>query len=233
MAAASCPRCGTPLSGASRFCQACGAPVLGAEETELGLPPLATTDLPRQTAAQQPSPTAYPVLAPRRGPSLMKIAAIAIGVLVAAALAVGGVVAFRGGDGDAPPTGQVTAPPTAPPTVPPATAEGTPLPTPDGTATPAATASPPPPTPRVVNGLSILDETWVGQVNEAGGLRIRSAPRVEAGNVVGSVAQGTRVNVEGKVLNGQEAEPGKGTEWLIVGPSQYIYAAPGYVERLR
>ena len=64
-------------------------------------------------------------------------------------------------------------------------------------------------------------------------MRVRWAPRIETGNVVGSVAEGTPVNVEGRVLNGQEAEPGKGTTWLIVGPNQYIYAAPGFVERIR
>jgi len=104
----------------------------------------------------------------------------------------------------------------------------TPVPAPFGPPTPAPTAA-----PRTVNGLLIQDEVFVGVVREAGGLRIRSAPRIEPGNVVGSVAKDTPVNVEGRVLNGQEAEPGKGTIWLIVGPSQYIYAAPGYVERIR
>ena len=79
----------------------------------------------------------------------------------------------------------------------------------------------------------VVDEVFVGVVRESGGLRIRSAPRVEPGNVVGSVAQGAMVNVEGRVLNGQEAETGKGTVWLIVGPNQYIYAPEGYVERVR
>lgn len=233
MAGVSCPRCGTGLSGASRFCQACGAPVLGAEETELGMPPLATAE-PSPAVTQAAPGTPYPTLGPRRRSPLLKIVALALAVMVVAALAVGGVVAFRGTGDDTPTTGQATAAP-SPTEAPAATPSpaATPPPTPEGTATPAATGSPPPPTPRVVNGLRIIDETWVGQVAEAGGLRIRSAPRVEAGNVVGSVAQGTRVNVEGRVLNGQEAEPGKGTEWLIVGPGQYIYAAPGYIERLR
>jgi hypothetical protein len=106
-----------------------------------------------------------------------------------------------------------------------------------GPAQPGVTPTPggPPPTttPRIVDGLQVVDEMWVGIVREPGGLRLRSAPRVEPGNVVGSVAQETPVNVEGRVLNGQEAEPGKGTVWLIVGPSQYLYAAPGYVERVR
>jgi hypothetical protein len=109
------------------------------------------------------------------------------------------------------------------------------------TPTPASTPTAPPPpagptptaAPRNVGGLMIVDETWVGIIREAGGLRVRSAPRVEPGNIVGSVAEGTPVNVSGRVLNGQEAELGKGATWLIVGPNQYIYAGPGYVERIR
>ncbi|MGE0539575.1 MAG: hypothetical protein AB7R89_05300 [Dehalococcoidia bacterium] len=101
---------------------------------------------------------------------------------------------------------------------------------PTPTATPAAAT--PTATPRVENGLQVVDEVWVGIVREAGGLRIRSAPRIQSGNVVGSVAQNAEVQVSGRVLNGEEAETGKGTVWLIVGPNQYIYAAPGYIERL-
>jgi hypothetical protein len=115
---------------------------------------------------------------------------------------------------------------------------GTPTPEPSPTPAPAtATATPPPATPtatpRLVNGLQVVDEIWIGIVRESGGLRIRSAPRIESGNVVGSVPQNAEVQVSGRVLNGEEAETGKGTVWLIVGPSQYIYAAPGYVERVR
>ena len=114
-------------------------------------------------------------------------------------------------------------------------------PAPEASPSPEPTPTPPPPSPtpsptpaaRNVNGLMIVDEVWVGRIADPQGLRIRSAPRVEPGNVVGSLAAGTEVTVEGRVLNGQEAEPGKGTIWLIVGPSQYIYAAPGYVERVR
>jgi len=91
----------------------------------------------------------------------------------------------------------------------------------------------PTPMPRIINGLQIIDEVWVGIVREAGGLRIRSTPRVEASNVVGSVPQNAQVNVSGRVLNGQEAEAGKGTVWLIVGPNQYIYSPPGYIELMR
>lgn len=112
------------------------------------------------------------------------------------------------------------------------TPEPSPSPPPENltpTATPAAAT--PTATPRLVNGLQVIDEVWVGIVREAGGLRIRSAPRIQSGNVVGSVAQNAEVQVSGRVLNGEEAETGKGTVWLIVGPNQYIYAAPGYIER--
>lgn len=112
------------------------------------------------------------------------------------------------------------------------TPEPSPSPPPESptpTATPAAAT--PTATPRVVDGLQVVDEVWVGIVRESGGLRIRSAPRIQTGNVVGSVAQNAEVQVSGRVLNGEEAETGKGTVWLIVGPNQYIYAAPGYIER--
>jgi hypothetical protein len=115
---------------------------------------------------------------------------------------------------------------------------GTPTPEPTATppvesVTPTATpaAATPTATPRTVDGLQVVDEVWVGIVRESGGLRIRSAPRIQTGNVVGSVAQNAEVQVSGRVLNGEEAETGKGTIWLIVGPNQYIYAAPGYIER--
>lgn len=101
--------------------------------------------------------------------------------------------------------------------------------------TPSDSPGPRTPTPvaRVVNGLQIVDEVWTGIVREQGGLRIRSAPRIDAANVVGSVPQNAQVQVSGRVLNGQEAESGKGNVWLIVGPNQYIYAPPGYVERVQ
>lgn len=152
-----------------------------------------------------------------------------------ALVVVAGAAAFvlRGGDdtpsGDQ--AGQATATPAAEApsaaTQPPRPTEAPPQ------ATPTPTGPTPTPTPRNVNGLQVVDEAWVGRVAEPGGLRIRSVPQVQSGNVVGSVAQGAEINVEGRVLNGQEAEPGKGTVWLIVGPDQYIYGAQGYVERIR
>jgi hypothetical protein len=113
----------------------------------------------------------------------------------------------------------------------------TPEPSPSPSATPTPTGSPvpatPTATPRLVNGLQVVDEagTWV--VREPGGLRIRSTPNAMADNVVGSVPQNTEFQVLGRVLNGQEAETGRGTVWLIVGPNQYMYAAAGSVERVR
>lgn len=170
----------------------------------------------------------YPASAPR-GTAIGRALLVCLVVLAFAAGAVAGaVVALRRGGGGtgAAGSGTVVTPVV---TEPPATPSTTPTPEPTPPATPTAS---PTPTPRNVGGLLIVDEVWTGRVVEAGGLRIRSAPRVEPGNVVGSVPQGAEVHVQGRVLNGQEAEPGKGTEWLIVGPNQYIYAGQGYVERV-
>lgn len=160
---------------------------------------------------------------------MARLAALALTFLVALVIACGRSSGGDGGNQAAQPTASPTPPPVPEPSPSPSPPSGTPAP-PAGTPAPSPTA---PPGPRIVNGLLIVDEVWGGIVRERGGLRIRSAPRVEVGNVVGSLAEGTPVTVEGRVLNGQEAEPGKGTEWLIVGPSQYIYGAPGYVERIR
>ncbi len=105
--------------------------------------------------------------------------------------------------------------------------------------TPSANTPSPTPTPtpttgpavRDENGLRIQDVAFSGKVTVSGGLRIRSAPATDA-PVVGSLAEGTLVNVEGKVLNGGEAEQGKGTVWFIVGVKQYIYGAEGYIQTL-
>ena len=117
------------------------------------------------------------------------------------------------------------------------TPEPSPSPSPTATATATATATPPPATPtatpRQVNGLQVVDEPGIWVVRESGGLRIRSAPSVAPDNVVASVPQDTEFPVLGRVLNGQEAETGKGTVWLIVAPNQYLYAATGSVERVR
>lgn len=193
-------------------------------------------------APPAPARPAYPPVASRR-----RIARWPIVVAVAGALVgIGGVAAFavlRGGeDGDLPAGREGSSAAVAMQTA--TLAPATETPSPAGAAAPAATPSPTltptptpgpasTPTPRNVNGLLVVDEAWVGRVVEPGGLRIRRAPRVEPGNVVGSVPTGAEVQVQGRVLNGQEAEPGKGTVWLIVGPNQYIYGAPGYVERIR
>jgi hypothetical protein len=101
--------------------------------------------------------------------------------------------------------------------------------------TPVVTPIPHTPTPqptpavRNENGLQIVDVSFDAVVSEAGGVRIRSAPQVDSGNVVGSLPQGAPVQVEGRVLNGAEAEPGLGTVWCIVGVKQYIYCGNGYI----
>lgn len=134
------------------------------------------------------------------------------------------------------PSPTATTPPLVRPiATPPSTTPGT-----NGTAVAAAPTGPagppgPSPTPfvRNANGLQIIDEVWIGRVKEAGGLRVRSSPRVEPNNVVGSLPQGWEVTVEARILNGQEAEPGKGTVWLLVGVNQYVYNGTGYIERIR
>ncbi|HZQ37495.1 MAG TPA: hypothetical protein VFD32_16300 [Dehalococcoidia bacterium] len=103
---------------------------------------------------------------------------------------------------------------------------GTPL---AGSPTPAATpGASPTPGVRTENGLQIQDVAYTGKVTTSGGLRIHSAPSVSS-SVVGSVPEGAAVNVEGKVLNGEEAEAGKGKVWCIVGIQQYMYCPEGYV----
>jgi hypothetical protein len=116
--------------------------------------------------------------------------------------------------GTPPTVGPAARPPITPPPV-----VSTPSPTPLASPTPAI---------RTENGLQIQDISFTGRVDADGGLRIRNAPTLDA-QVVGSVAQGAIVQVEGKVLNGAEAEQGKGTVWYIVGVNQYIYGAEGYV----
>lgn len=99
--------------------------------------------------------------------------------------------------------------------------------------TPAPATPLPSPTPNVrqENGLQIVDESFDAVITASGGVRIRSAPQVAPDNVVGSLPEGALVHVEGRVLNGAEGEPGKGTVWCIVGVKQYIYCGEGYIHR--
>lgn len=102
-----------------------------------------------------------------------------------------------------------------------------------GSPTPSTTpAASPTPGVRTENGLQIQDVAFTGKVAASGGLRIRSAPNLSGDNVVGSVPEGATVNVEGKVLNGAEAESGKGTVWCIVGVKQYVYCPEGYITNI-
>ncbi len=162
-------------------------------------------------------------------------------LIVAAVLAIG---CSGGSKKKASPTAQ-TAPATpaavaqvASSTPAPAPATVAPSPTAVRVFTPLPVTPPPTPTPaptpviRTENGLQIQDLQFLGKITASGGVRIRSAPDAAATNVVGSVPEGALVTVEGKVLNGSEAEAGKGTVWYIVGPKQYIYGAEGYVQRL-
>ncbi len=129
------------------------------------------------------------------------------------------------------PAGSSSAPVQTPTAFPQATLRpGTP---PAGSPTPSATpAASPTPGVRTEGGLQIQDVAFTGKVAASGGLRIRSAPTVSADNLVGSVAEGATLNVEGKVLNGAEAESGKGTVWCIVGVKQYVYCPEGYITNI-
>jgi hypothetical protein len=69
------------------------------------------------------------------------------------------------------------------------------------------------------------------QVSSPQGVNIRSSPEVNATNRTGSLAPGATVDVEGQVPQGQEAEPGNGTNWFYVGTvgstPQFIYGPSG------
>jgi hypothetical protein len=241
-----CRNCGAAIPPGNRFCGACGAPAGAGDVTET-LPPAgdaapvsaltpAGPAMPARSGRAGRTGPDYPALGARSGRRWGLFAGVGLVALVLAASVVGAALLLRRGGGpgvagDASARRALT-------TTPVATEAPTPEPTPAPTATATPTASPSPgptatPTPRNVGGLLVVDEMWQGRVVEPGGLRIRSAPRVEPGNVVGSVPAGTVISVQGRVLNGQEAEPGKGTVWLIVGPNQYMYAPEGYVERIR
>ncbi|HTE84847.1 MAG TPA: hypothetical protein VK821_08940 [Dehalococcoidia bacterium] len=103
------------------------------------------------------------------------------------------------------------------------------------TATPSASATPGD-TP--VAGASIKVGDWTvvvdrfhAQVSAREGVNIRSSPEVNATNRTGSLAPGATVDVEGRVPQGQEAEPGNGTTWYYVGTAgsmpQFIYGPAG------
>lgn len=104
--------------------------------------------------------------------------------------------------------------------------------TPPPATLPSTPAASPTPAVRDENGLKIQDDRFAGKVTASGGVRIRSSPETSGSNVVGSLPEGALLNVEGRVLNGAEAEQGKGTVWYIVGVKQYVYGADGYVQRL-
>ena len=245
-----CRNCGAPVNASEE------TPAVTQSAARPGVAPPGPQPTERAAAPAGPPPKRpkYPEMSPRRRVSWPLIAAAAVGLALG-----GGVAAYaflRNGDGDTARTSAgptplpvtlqtATVAPASPATVSPTPGLVTPIAQLPGVATgtataaaAAATATARPtaagtPAPRNVGGLTIVDETWVGRIVEPGGLRIRSAPRVEPGNVVGSLPDGALVNVTGRVLNGQEAEPGKGTVWLIVGVNQYIYAPPGYVEMVR
>jgi hypothetical protein len=82
-----------------------------------------------------------------------------------------------------------------------------------------------------VGDYTVVVDRFPAQVASAQGVNIRSSPEVTATNRTGSLAPGAQVEVEGRVLQGQEAEPGNGTLWYYVGTvgstPQFIYGPEG------
>jgi hypothetical protein len=82
-----------------------------------------------------------------------------------------------------------------------------------------------------VGDYAVVVDRFRAQVASAQGVNIRSSPEVTATNRTGSLAPGAQVDVEGRVLQGQEAEPGNGTLWYYVGTvgstAQFIYGPEG------
>jgi hypothetical protein len=82
-----------------------------------------------------------------------------------------------------------------------------------------------------VGDYNVVVDRFRAQITAAQGVNIRSAPEVTATNRTGSLAPGAQVDVEGRVLQGQEAEPGNGTLWYYVGTvgstPQFIYGPDG------
>ncbi len=112
-----------------------------------------------------------------------------------------------------------------------AAASGTPAAISTVTVTPTAVA------PLPSNGTSFRVGQWTViagrttvRITSLTGAYVRSSPVVRSDNRVGSVPVGAIVTVEGRVQDGGEAEPGKGTTWYFVGmvggAPQFIYAAP-------
>jgi hypothetical protein len=104
------------------------------------------------------------------------------------------------------------------------------------TATPTEPAGPNQGATIQVGGVSVVVDRFRAQVSDPDGVNIRSSPQVTADNRTGSLPQGAIVEVEGRVLQGQEAEPGQGTLWYYVGTAgntpQFIYGAPGTITPL-
>jgi hypothetical protein len=82
-----------------------------------------------------------------------------------------------------------------------------------------------------VGGTSVVIDCFRAQISDPAGVNIRSSPQVTPDNRTGSLAPGAPVEVEGRVLQGQEAEQGHGTLWYYVGTAgttpQFIYGATG------
>jgi hypothetical protein len=82
-----------------------------------------------------------------------------------------------------------------------------------------------------VGNWMVVTERFRAQVAAPQGVNIRSSPEVTPSNRTGSLAPGAIVEIEGRVPQGQEAEPGNGTLWYYVGTvgstPQFIYGPAG------
>jgi len=107
---------------------------------------------------------------------------------------------------------------------------------PTETATPTVEATPINGATFKVGTATVVVDRFRAEITAAGGVNIRSAPMVTPDNRIGSLPPGSAVTVEGRVLAGQEAEPGQGTLWYFLGTvgstPQFVYGAPGTLQPL-
>lgn len=82
-----------------------------------------------------------------------------------------------------------------------------------------------------IGNWTVITDRFRAQVADPEGVNIRSSPEVKPDNRTGSLPAGSTVQVEGRVLQGQEAVAGQGTTWYYVGTAgstpQFVYAPNG------
>lgn len=82
-----------------------------------------------------------------------------------------------------------------------------------------------------VGAWTVVVDRFRAQISDPDGVNIRSSPEVKPDNRSGSLLQGATVEVEGRVLQGQEAVAGQGTTWYYLGTAgttpQFVYGQTG------